>query len=292
MRNSFLSLLMLLLLPLHAAAETVGMPFLRLNAGARGAALAEAVTALPDAEAASANPAALRADGRRTFAFTHAAWIQSIRHDYLSALFAGERSTWAVTAQLSQADDLERRTGPTTDPLGHFGVYDGAVGLSYARAWTTRLRLGGTVRLIRQAIATRTATGAALDLGALRSLGDHLHLGLAVLRNLGGMSALGEEATSLPRSGRLGLSYTGFSHLLVSGEIQRAQGSATSLHLGAEWTATRRLTLRGGYQTTDSRHLSAGLGLKTDRWSVDYAFIPFDSGLGEAHRLSLQLHRR
>ena len=290
MRNSFIFLLMLLLLPLHVAAETVGMPFLRLNAGARGAALAEAVTALPDAEAASANPAALRTDGRRTLAFTHVAWIQSIRHDYLSALFAGKRSTWAVTAQLSQADDLERRTGPTTDPLGSFGVYDGAVGLSYARVWTTYLRLGGSVRLIRQAIATRTATGAAFDLGALRSLGDYLHLGFAV-RNLGGMSALGESATSLPRSGRLGLSYTRLPHLLVSGEIQRARGSSISLHLGAEWTATRRLTLRAGYQTTDSRHLSAGLGLKTERWSVDYAFVPFDSGLGEAHRLSLQLHR-
>jgi len=291
MRNSSILLLLLLILPLQVAAETVGMPFLRLNAGARGAALAEGVAALPDAEAASANPAALRADGRRTFAFTHAAWIQSIRHDYLAALFAGERSIWAFTAQLSQADDLERRTGPTAAPLGRFGVYDGAVGLSYARAWTARLRLGATVRLIRQAIATRTATGGAFDLGALRSIGDHLHLGFAV-RNLGGMSGLGESATSLPRSGRLGLSYTGLPHLLVSGEIQRARGSSTSLHLGAEWTATRRLTLRAGYQTTDSRHLSAGLGLKSERWSVDYAFVPFDSGLGEAHRLSLQLHRR
>jgi len=290
MRTSILSIL-LLLLPLQAAATSAGLPFLRLSSGARGAALAEAVVALPDVEAASANPAGLRADGQRTIAFTHGAWIQSIDHDYLSAVFGGQRSTWAIAAQLSQADDLERRTGPTAAPLGRFGVYDGAVGLTYAHTWRPNLRLGATARLIRQAIATRTASGAAIDLGGLYSMGDHLHLGLAV-RNLGGMSALVESATQLPRSGRLGLSYTGLSRLLVSGEIQRARGSASSLHLGAEWTPTRRLTLRAGYQTTDSRHLAAGLGLKSDRWSVDYAFVPFDSGLGEAHRLSLQLHRR
>ena len=34
-------------------------------------------------------------------------------------------------------------------------MYDGAVGLSYARAWSGNLRLGGTVRLLRQAIGTQ-----------------------------------------------------------------------------------------------------------------------------------------
>jgi hypothetical protein len=195
-----------------------------------------------------------------------------------------------VAAQLAQADGLERRTGPSIEPLGAFGVYEGSAGLTAALDWRGGIRAGIGARLVRQAVGTETANGLGIDLGVLCPLRADLAVGLA-LRNLGAMNDLGREATPLPRSARLGIAYAGVPRLLASAELQQTRGSGATGHLGAEYTAHPRLVLRAGYQTGDSRGLSAGLGIQAGPWSLDYAFLPFDHGLGEAHRLGLLLSR-
>ncbi|MEW6749932.1 MAG: PorV/PorQ family protein [Candidatus Latescibacterota bacterium] len=276
------------LLPAAAGAQS-GLPFLRLGAGARSAGLAEAGVALPDVDAAASNPAALQARDRRVLSLAHTAWIQDIRHDHLGVLFSGPRQAWAITGQLAQAEDLERRTGPTAQPLGTFGVYEGVLALSHARLLAPRLRAGATVKLLRQSIATQAASGVAADLGLLFLAGDGMQLG-ASARNLGRMADLGQQASPLPRSLRLGAAYAGLGRLLLAGEVERTRGSSTALHVGAEAALHELLVLRGGYQTAGERGLSAGVGVSLRRWTVDYAFVPFDAGLGEAHQLGVQLH--
>ena len=283
------SLLIVLWLAAFATAST-GLPFLRLSSGARSAAMAEAATALPGAEAISYNPAALRISGQRSFGFAHGEWIQDIRHEYLAVLFAAPPHTVGIAAQVSRSRNLEFRTGPTAEPLGEFSVYEGTFNLAYARPWTPKLRLGANLKLIRQAIYIQTATGAAVDLGLLYEPRPHLYVGLA-LRNLGRMNELDQTATSLPRAGRLGVAYAGFDRMLLSLEAQREAGHSATLHAGGEFALHRNLNLRGGYQSADTRSLALGLGLQAGSWSVDYAFIPFESDLGAAHRLSVHLHR-
>ena len=285
-----LAVLLLLSALVHRASASVGLPFLRLSPGARGAALAEAVAALRDVEAAAANPAALQALNQRSIGLAHSFWIQGIHYDYLSLAINTGQSTWGLAAQVSQADGLERRTGPTGEPQGVFGVYDGALSLTWAHAWTARLRLGGSVKILRQVVATRTANGAGFDGGILYDLGDRFHLGLAVC-HLGRMGALNRQAAHLPSTLRLGMAYTGWPRWLISGEAQRGRGRATTLHLGIERAVDQRLTVRGGYHYADTRGLTAGLGLAINNWTLDYAFLPIGSGLGEAHRFSVQLHR-
>ena len=70
-------------------------------------------------------------------------------------------------------------------------------------------------------------------------------------------------------------------------EVQLARGYGSNFHGGVEWPLSATLALRGGYQTGSRRSLSAGLGLQVRSWRFDYAFVPFASGLGHAHRLSL-----
>jgi len=272
------------------APASTGLPFLRLSSGASAAALAGAVVARPGAEAISYNPAALQVRGQRSFGFTHSEWIQDIRHDYIWAVFARQRSSIGIAAQVSQARDLEFRTGPTVEPQGEFGVYDGVFNLAWAHPWNQKLRVGANLKLIRQSIYTETATGSAVDLGLLYRPHAHLHLGLA-LRNFGRMSKLDQTATALPRAVRAGGAYTGFAPLFVGLEVQRAAGGSTTLHLGGEYAIHPRLLVRGGYQSADTRDLTLGLGIAAGSWSVDYAFIPFSSGLGEAHRFSVLLHQ-
>ena len=71
--------------------------------------------------------------------------------------------------------------------------------------------------------------------------------------------------------------------------MQKARGDDLTSHLGGEYQAGEHLRLRAGYQTAENRGLSAGLGLVVKHWIIDYAYVPFESGLGDAHWLSLQL---
>ena len=279
-----MALLLIALLTLPTALAAVGLPALRQGGGARAAGLAGAETALFAAQAL--NPAARQSRGR-SIAFNHQASIQQIRQNHLHLTQARGRGTWGLSAQLWQANDLERRTGPSAEPLGHFGVYEGAVGLSYARQME-RTRLGLQLKFIHQSIFTQNASGLAADLGLVYDVATRLRLG-ATMRNLGRMNRLDQRETDLPLEARFGAAYVGRADLLVAVEAQKVRGDDLTLHLGGEYRVGERLRLRTGYQTTENRSLSAGVGLAAKQWIINYAYVPFGSGLGDAHWLSLQL---
>jgi len=270
--------------PGPARATTAGFGFLRLGSSARTAALGEAVTALESGAAGSYNPGAL-SEGR-AFALTHAEWVEQIRHDYVTANRPLGNGVASASLQVSHADGLERRTGPSATALGEFGVYEWAAGLTWARPVGPRLRLGGAIRALHQSIYDEAASGVAADAGLLYRLSSGLVAGAAV-RHLGAMGDLDREATDLPMQVRAGVVGRPGDRWLVSGDLQWTRGADTSVHAGLEGRVSRRLVLRAGYQTADGRGLSAGLGLRGRTWSLGYAYVPLSSGLGDGHRLSL-----
>ena len=59
---------------------------------------------------------------------------------------------------------------------------------------------------------------------------------------------------------------------------------------GAELQFKDRLVVRVGYQTGLSQQtFGGGLGLKVNRYQLDYGFTPFDSSFGDTHRFSFTL---
>ena len=274
--------------PASGAGATAGLPFLRLSSGARSAAMGEAAVALSDPQALYHNPAALPF-GERSAAFTHTEWIEDIRHEYVTLTRGNGDRAVAVGMQISQATDLEFRTGPTTESLGDFGVYEGALSLGYGRRWNRGTRIGGAFKLIRQSIYTERASGYAADFGALYDLRDDVGIGLAV-RNLGSMNKLDQTATDLPQAVHAGLTYAGVPALLLAFEARRVAGT-TTVHAGAEYQVGKRLRLRGGYQNAGSRDVGIGFGVESGTYRVNYAFVPFAAGLGDAHRLSFVLRQ-
>ncbi len=281
-----------LLLSWTAGAGASGLPFLLLGSGARATALGEAAAALADVDAAAANPAAVSAAGGR-LGVTHSSWIQDVRHEYATALQPLGAGILSAQLSLSRSAGLERRVGPSLEPLGEFGVYEWSLGLGYGRRSTANLQFGAAWKMVRQSIHTESAMGAALDFGFLYRLGDRLRAGGSV-RNLGVMNPLAEDSTELPGQARLafacsclGKPFGPQASRLALIEVQLARGYGSSFHGGAEWPLSATLVLRGGYQTGSRRSLSAGFGLQVRSWRIDYAYVPFASGLGQAHRLSL-----
>ena len=269
-------------LPAGAAADS-GLGFLRQGAGARSAALAGAATALSDPSAASLNPAAL-AEGR-SMVLSHTEWIGGMRHEQAGALWTGAAGgVVALDARLAHAGGLERRTGPTRDPLGEFGLYEWTAGAAWSRPWGERLRTGVGAKVVRQSIDVEAASGLAADLGLLYGAG-RWRVG-AALRNLGRMNELHREATELPLQARLGAAVVR-GPLMASADVGATRGSGASLHLGGEWRPSPRLVLRTGYATSGTRNPAFGAGVSVHPWRFDYAILPFTDGLGQAHRVSL-----
>lgn len=265
----------------RAIGAAAGFPILRLAAGARAAALAEATTAIADAEAA--NPAAL-APGRAV-ALSHGTWIAQVRHEHAATSWGlGAQGVAAVDLLVSHSGGLEHRTGPSATALGEFGVYEWTAGLAMAHDLRPDLRAGVAARYVRQSVFAESAAGGAVDLGLVYG-GGPWWIGVA-LRNLGTMSALDRDATQLPLQGRIGAAVRR-GPLLASADAHWTRDADPSLHLGAEWRPRRRLVLRAGYQTADARDLAFGLGAIAGPWRLDYAYVPFGGGLGDGHRASL-----
>lgn len=265
------------------AGADAGLAFLRFGAGARAAALADATTALTGPQAGAANPAALLCAGRAA-ALSHTEWIGDIRHEHAASVWTRNDDVLALDLRLAHAGDLQRRVGPSAEPLGEFGVYEWTAGLAVARPLLPDLRLGVGLKYARQSIDVEAASGFAADLGLLYGSGPWW-IGGAV-RNLGAMNELDRQSTKLPLQVRLG-GAAGRGPLLASADVRWTRDADPGVHLGTEWRARQRLVLRAGYQTADTRGVSLGLGVDTGVWGLDYAFVPFADGLGEAHHLSL-----
>jgi hypothetical protein len=269
-----------------SAGAATGLPFLTQVAGGRALALAEAAVALP-ADQASANPAAL-APASAGVGLSHSRWIQGVRLEEFNVAAKRGKGTYGAALYLARIDGLERRTGPTAEPLGEFGVYDAILSFSYARPYNEKLRWGLSTKLIRQSIFTSTASGAAVDAGLLYRLHPDLEVG-AALANVGSMGKLELQSTDLPLLGRVGVAYSGVERLLLSAQIQTVRERGGDWRLGGEYAVLSSLFLRGGYQSSANRSLSLGVGLVAGKLELDYAYLPFDRDLGEVHRFSLYI---
>ncbi len=277
-----------------------GLVLLRMAPGARMAAMAGAgVAAAGDAASVSGNPGALAAQGGSQVYLAHNEWLQGIDHDLVVATLVTKHQAWAGSVAHLAVGDIELRTMPTAEPLAVVSAHEVVFALSYARRWHERLYLGITGKYLYDKIYLDTAGGVAVDVGGLYQTGwPGVTCGVAV-RNLGGTGRLREERVALPYQLQGGVAWTisvapRQSHLSVLSDVLLERGESARLLLGTEGVLYGMVALRLGYAIGyDSRGLSAGIGIRSGRYGVDYSYTPFQDGIGTAQQLSLSvgLHR-
>jgi hypothetical protein len=129
MKRSILIILSIicLVLPTVTSAEegSAGLAFLKLGVGARAIGMGDAYTAVDgDASSIYWNPAGIIDVENVDVTLMHTEWFQGIRYEYVGGVRSyGDYAIGAGVAGLYM-DDLERREGPTAEPIGHFGVFD------------------------------------------------------------------------------------------------------------------------------------------------------------------------
>lgn len=275
------------------SAAGTGLAFLKLGAGSRAAAMGEAYTAIADdASSTFWNPAGLVKMNQTELIFTHNKWLQDITNEFVGLRFGAGKSAFGISFMSNTVGGIERRVGPTAEPLDVLEAHDIMFGVSYGRAFNENIDWGMTVKYLYEKIYVESSAGVAADFGLLYHTNiKGLSAGLA-LQNFGYVTELRDEATQLPQTIRAGLAYLlptqvfSGSLLLASDWMMVIDGNS-HVNLGLEYAFVNYLALRFGYQTGyDDKGISAGFGVQVKRYLLDYAFVPFTSDLGNSHRIS------
>jgi len=276
------------------SAGNTGLAFLKIGAGARATAMGEAFVAIAnDASGVFWNPGALPWVNEKQVHFTHNKWIQDVTNEAVSVVVPSSIGAFGVSAMLTNIDGIEQRTIPSQEPLGEVSAHDFSFGLSYGRMFGQKLSVGATAKFINEKIYLQNANGYAVDFGfRFQPFSSGIYVGGAVM-NMGSMSELFKESIKLPALMRFGVAYNvpvSKRNVLLSADFVKVFEEESHLNLGMEIQPIKMLKLRDGYQTGyDERDLTTGFGLAVGQFFLDYAYVPFDSDLGNSQRFSFAI---
>ena len=153
---------------IHPLAGTTALSFLKIGAGARMAAMAEAgIAAVDDATACYWNPAGLsKMQQKHSVYFLHSAWIAETTIDeaYYAAKIGKHRL--GIGGRLLSSGDIPlREDAPSLEPIDYYNAYDFFASLSYAFVPSSVLSFGASYRRIYEKIYLNSGYGHSLQAG-------------------------------------------------------------------------------------------------------------------------------
>jgi hypothetical protein len=285
----------------QSKAGTTILQFLKIEPGARGAAMGNAGAALYSGiDCVYFNPGVAGTLRNVEATFTHSEWFVNINYDYAAvSIPVSDFGTMLMTVTALTSGEMDVRT--VDQPLGtgeRYTVADVAVGLGYGQQITSRFAAGIQAHYATERIWHSSVRVITFDLGTVYRLSESgllmgfslSNLGtrasfdgrdLAILYDAnpeiyGDNSALpANQATGsfmVPLLMRLGLSYPrrvgADSKVILAVDALHPNDNAESVNTGVEWSWRNSFALRAGYQTlfdgTSDLGLTLGFGLQTD----------------------------
>ena len=260
---------------------TTTASFLKIGIGARASALGEAFTALAqDGTCLYWNPAGLAYLREKELSATYNSWLQEINQGYLSFSFPFAKGGLGLGVNYVDLGKMEGRD-EYGHPTGTFTASDTHIFAGYAHKFKT-IAWGLSLGTLQDVIKEDRKTAFLATVGFLYPVGERLTLGLAA-QNIG--SRLG--ADPLPLTFKLGAA-SRLKNLALALDVAKPQDNEIYYCLGAEWWLKDTLALRAGYKTNQDagEGITAGIGLKMAKVSLDYAYVPYGD-LGSTQRISL-----
>jgi hypothetical protein len=267
--------------------------FLQFEIGGRSAGMGGAqVGSASGVTAQFWNPAGLASLERPQIGGMHAAWLGDLKYEWIGyarpvspKLGVGSLSvSYFHMPSIAGVDEFGSSTG-------EFKVYDMAVTAGLARPVGSRLYVGANTKLIRQTLATVSATGFAMDFGATALGPRGVRFG-AVVQNLG--PSLSFDGASYPLSRQLRFGASGEvanGRVLLATDYNMPSDYYDDVRIGAEVRAHPNVSLRLGYRKemgagdNPQTGLSYGFGLQFKMLNLDYAMTP-NEDFDNIHRLS------
>jgi hypothetical protein len=219
-----------------------------------------------------------------------------LRQDAVIVRLGKGRSAYGAAFNTFYSEGVDE-TDIAGNPTGTFGLSDFLVEGGYARSLGSGWRAGASLGYVSERVSDARASTWTLRAGARWAPPtiDGLALGVAV-RSLGGEASFDVdgaegESVSLPLTFQGGASYRlslGTSKaLLLAAEARQAKDDDATGHVGAEFSWSAIALRAGGRLGTDVGHFTAGIGVMTGRFRLDYAFMASGEDLGDSHRFEL-----
>jgi hypothetical protein len=254
------------------------------------------------------NPAGIFSYDSVSFRFlgAHTAWFADISHEFLGLTYRTSFGTFGVNARILYTDDMDITTPLHPNGTGEkFRASEYAFGISFARQFTDRFRLGVNAKVIRSFLFNTTygQTAFAFDIGTLYDIGyAGLKLGM-VLQNLGNDLTYIREVYGIPSILSFGISAEPLRlpdhKIVVAFQTTRPSDANERFTFGIEYWFQNLLALRSGYKMTYggdqesfAENLTAGLGVKIPIQgfdiTADYAYSNY-RWLPGIHRFSFEV---
>ncbi|MEI6091465.1 MAG: PorV/PorQ family protein [bacterium] len=302
-----------------------GAQFLKIDVGARGAAMAGAYGSVTnDLTSIYWNCAGLADVSSVSADFSYTQWFANFSHNFVGvAIPISDGYTVALSYTGFGANNIKVTTVEKPEGTGAtYNINDMSAAATFSGYLTKQFSFGVTAKYISNSFASVASSGLAFDIGTMYDTELYgVKLGFAI-QNLGleqkyqgqdlrtmtkmyqGFSASPIDAEymsytfDVPLMFRASISSeiinSDGNYLLVAGDFLTASDSKEQFMLGAEYTWNDLLSLRAGYRFNhDQFGFSGGIGLKYMSGSfggrLDYSISPTYS-LGLINRLSVALN--
>ncbi len=300
-RATFLVLSLSLVGQLAAGAPaTSGFQFLKMQVGARAAAMGGAFLAIPgDVNSLFYNPAGIASIASKAASFSYHDDLFDFNSGFIGYVHPEiGPGNIGVSVLYRDYGSLER-TDVSGRELGTFSANSIAFAASYGMSPIENLHIGGSLKYIRGAIDVYSADAVAVDAGVMYSIpAQQLTFAVGLFNAGATMSAFVNEKHDLPMQLRVGLSKA-LAHLplLLGVNVYKYNDEPWYFALGGEFTLTPNLFLRLGYDSygrdldVDSTKdtlagASIGAGFLWQKISFDYAFSSLGA-LGSLNRFTI-----
>lgn len=292
------------------AQNNSGLQFLSIGPNAYSLSISEAHTAVPIGSASMfTNPANLLLDKRSSLGASHTLWIGDTQHTQASASIRRINDAFGFGFLTSGIDDITvRNTAGPSD--GSFDVRYLSVSAAYARQFGI-FSTGLTASYIYEQFFQSNASGYGFNMGITATLLDERLRIASSLNNIGEMGKLVIKRSQLPTTLKTGIdlnaiqlsAFSGsevpvlinFSVDFVAALNEKNLSGDGSLIQSGDYFAFGinaqlydLISIRGGYRTGNTaRNWSFGAGISIDPVIFNYAFVPFETGFGSVHSISL-----
>lgn len=285
-----------ILLPAFALGESIeeyGFSILTVGTSASIVGKGEAASAGPgDGTVFWYNPAASLLSSSSNFCISHTGYIFDLNIEQASMNIQSGTHSYGLGITYLDYGKIDKYSD-NGQLIGEYHPIDIVVGGNLAHRFSSSLYGGINLKVVSEKIDTENSIGAGIDVGILY---DTPITGLncaAVAQNIGLSGKMINERISFPRTYKVGLNYiysfTSQSSLALMIDLVKSVGiSSPRLNLGVEYGFANIAYSRVGYKFNyDEHNFTAGIGLKLNDYHFDYAFIPYSSGLGSVHMISV-----
>lgn len=271
--------------------------FLKVNPGARGAAVGSANTFITP-QSFYVNPAVLPWIGTKQLSIEQLSYLADSNYSLATYTQPLDKfRTLGFSLGYLGVGGLTKTVIDTSrdgySEQGSFKYMDALASVGYGDRISTYFSYGVSLKAVQESIDDKTSSGVMLSAGGLfTSYRKDLRWGFGFV-NLGPQV----KGYNLPTGAYLGFSNIINNSLEWTGEAVTYTDQITDINTGFEYNIKKAVFLRGGYrhplkdndlggQTANS--FSGGLGIIFRNLEFDYAWVPYGD-LGNTHRLAVTI---